>query len=442
MAFSKLFNNKSLWVTVCLVALLVVFGCASKTPENNAIVGSSSETEHVVDRGPGAPSASNPAAPATINSLPTPSKCETDPNLKSNPLCQIVLTGFSGELTTLNNPIKVEGYLKNDYFLDGKLKSTTWYASKNSTQPVMITDFKYNPDGTIQTIDTTADTSNPNDGTMDLKSSLVNSPLPNVVNGKQTVVMFTSLPSNAVLGKNVTFSYPYNAPTTLPAGWVSGSPTAEIKITEELTTATSSTLTMPNVLTYEVNFLNSDKVPIESRIVRVENPWNGQGMFEKFESVETFQYDSNTKTLQGSVKNLYDCTTTSNKSCMGTSSYFEIASGLKPYGQFATTWKYTDGKLSHGDTVVQGDVLNPNGKNAGILNQPNPYHWQCDIGYDTANQKVIAKFPDIFKFIGLSETDKVQSLTCDDFGVGLMGGSFTFDEWSYLWQATGQSEPQ
>jgi hypothetical protein len=411
-------QKKMLWISACLIIFLGVSGCGSKSPDTKGTLGGS-ETEGITGGG---------------GQGPTASKCETDPSLASNPLCQIVLTGFSGQLTAPNSGLSINGYFQNTLQLDGKINSTTWYASKTSTQPLMVTNFTYYNDGTIQSIDTTADSNA--DSNMDLKTSTANTYL----NGKPatTTVTTFSLPSNTSLGKNqTTYSY-NNIPSPPPVGFPNDTVVMEVKLTFEYTNATSPTLTTPNVMVYEYNFLNSDNHPVESRILRLENPWNGLVMVQKFESAETFQY--NNGLLGYSEKNFYDCSKSNFKSCYDTAE-LGIISGLRPYVNFKTNWIYTDGKLSHGETLMDGDLLNPNGINAGI-NGTVDYKWQCDLTYDAANQKVIAKFPEVFRFVGLSETDKIQSLSCDDFQVGKMGGNFTFDEWSYLWQATSQPEPQ
>ena len=428
-------NFKLSGVAVFLVLVLGGFGCASKTPSESN-VGGGGETENVV--GVSGQHGAGHHTP-TVRDLPTPSKCETNPSLKSNPLCQIVLTGFSGDLTSPNTG-KLQGYLKNDYFLDGKLHSTTWYADKNSTQPFSVTSFTYQGD-LIGTINSTVDTNR--DGNMDQEVNTAN----DYQNGKltSTTLSLTALPSNNQLGKNTTLYSFTNIPNPLPPGYPADSSVLEVKFTTEMDYTKNQTV--PNAISYEFDFLNSDNLPVETRIVRYETtwdnsttPWTPKGpMVQKFESVESFQYTD--KKLSGSEKNLYDCTKAPSGSCFN-SSALDVVTGLQPYGRLDTTFSYPDGRLKHAETVVQGDALSPSGPNAGILNQPDPYKWECDVAYDTSNQKVIAKFPDIFKFIGLSETDKIESFTCDDFGKNLMGGNVTFDEWSYLWQATNQAEPQ
>lgn len=350
--------------------------------------------------------------------------CETE-QFKNDSRCQLVLAGFEGSFKTLNNPIEVHAVVKNTYREDGKLLDTLWYASEDSDSPFHETHYTYrDKDGKIALVEE----KNDDDllGDFDSKTKLENT---YDSDDRLTGFTFTSEP---IPNPSGLFSYKVQK----TGGYVP--PLYSGDIYESFNGATQPS----PIYTAVLQFLNSANLPESELNVKADytDPAHPKQLWGEIKTI-SYTSDNKPQTIDQKWVDCGNYTWTPPTGCInGGVNPPTINSPAEPYAEITTEFFYTDGRITSSTQKIDGDYFN-----AGKYqwDGTDDYTWSCQITYDPSNQKVIAEFPEQWKSLGLSETDKIESISCDDGGVGLIGIKLENPKWVYLWQAVpGMEEPQ
>lgn len=360
----------------------------------------------------------------------------TTPEFQGTVGCQLANTQYYGELNI--GALTVNGVVKNTFRADGKIEAIRIYPDDQTLNPSMEILRTYTPEGKIHVETIRSDQEPPGGGD-------------NVIDF-QTTYTYQYKPDGSYEGRAV-LSHKLPKQPGDPYFDGGGGP---VELAPGKILDAGGGAWYPNPTEAE-NYLDFQTVDNQGHVLdsmRLDHVIDSATALSTQKRGTLISNTYENGKLAGSEMKLYDCP--SQPSPNMTECFYVHMDPINfnnstmllhpnriPHAIQSATYKYEDkGRVSQIYVEVDGDVAGPNPQKPiedGVLD----HEWWCDFKYDDSHPgAVIAAFPEAFELFGLSNHDKIATITCDD-KQGVASGSLTFDGWAYLHEVHPEiSEPK